>query len=234
MAIPKGKKGVDGSFYPQSEVDYLHQGKEILRTILASSTMLLVGEDLGNVPHQVKCCLQKLGICGTKVLRWERKWEGDHSFIPNIEFNADSMTTVSIHDSETLSEWWSNQLQEVTAFCDAYGITQKNPEHSIMTPNQREQILRASFRTPSLFHINLLSEYLPLAPSLNFSESSARINTPGTKGCTNWSFRIGPSIEEIAANSELSSALQKLNKRTYIVNRERRSVEDLLKLINPK
>ena len=41
--------------------------------------MLPIGEDLGNIPDGVRPCLCDLGICGTKVMRWERRWKHNYT-----------------------------------------------------------------------------------------------------------------------------------------------------------
>lgn len=43
--------------------------------MLNACDMLPIGEDLGVVPSETRHCLSALGICGTKVMRWERKWK---------------------------------------------------------------------------------------------------------------------------------------------------------------
>ena len=79
-AIPLGKPPTEGGFIPENESLWLSQGKELLEMVLSASAMLPIAEDLGVVPPFVKQCLAEMGICGTKVMRWERKWEGQWIF----------------------------------------------------------------------------------------------------------------------------------------------------------
>ncbi|HEV8051382.1 MAG TPA: 4-alpha-glucanotransferase, partial [Parachlamydiaceae bacterium] len=104
--IAKGEKSKNGWFIPQEEQLWIPQGEKILSAMLQESSMLPIGEDLGNIPNEVRQNLQDLGVCGTKVMRWERNWEGDSKFIPLDAYPALSMTTVSTHDSAPLSLWW--------------------------------------------------------------------------------------------------------------------------------
>jgi 4-alpha-glucanotransferase len=81
--------------------------------------MLPIGEDLGTVPMEVRSSLQRLGICGTKVIRWERSWDKPNKpYIPYKLYNGDSMTTVSTHDSDTLEQWWTDLQEESKSFCE--------------------------------------------------------------------------------------------------------------------
>ena len=96
--------------------------------------------------------MRKLGICGTKVMRWERNWETDKKFINPAEYIPESMTTVSTHDSETLEMWWKDRPDEAQIFAQEQDMTYE-PQLSV---KYRQQILKASHHSGSLFHINLL------------------------------------------------------------------------------
>src|SRR6185369_5047915 len=92
----------EGKFLPENPSLWIPQGKEVLLKILNATSMLPIAEDLGEVPPSVRTTLAELGICGTKVIRWERKYDQGGAFIPFKDYPALSMTTVSTHDSETL------------------------------------------------------------------------------------------------------------------------------------
>ena len=84
--------------------------------MLETCFLLPIGEDLGTVPTEVRKTMADLGICGTKVMRWERYWEEGGAFIPLDKYPQESMTTVSTHDSETLLGWWQEQEKEPVTF----------------------------------------------------------------------------------------------------------------------
>ena len=173
--------------------------------MLETCFLLPIGEDLGTVPTEVRKTMADLGICGTKVMRWERYWEEDSSFIPLDKYPQESMTTVSTHDSETLLGWWQEQEKEAKAFCKEKGWTySKELSHEKYT-----EILRASHHTSSLFHINLIGEYLAAFPDLSWASSKEeRINIPGTTGKQNWSYRIRPTLEEVSEHEGLAYMVQ--------------------------
>lgn len=205
--IKSGQEGATGDFLPADPDTWIAHGERILRMMLANSSMLPIGEDLGTVPPEVRICLRELGICGTKVMRWERRWEEDKSFIPLKEYPLASMTTVSTHDSETLEQWWQNAPDEAKLYAET-----KHWNYTVPLPQQcRYEILRESHRTHSLFHINLLNEYLALLPNLVWPDpSQERINVPGTIADTNWTYRFRPSVEEIISNPDLKQLMLSL------------------------
>lgn len=204
-AIPPNRPAIEGKFIPEEEALWAPQGKEILEELLAVSPMLPIAEDLGVVPPVVGPILKELGICGTKVMRWERNWKQEnHLYIPLNHYPPISLTTLSTHDSETLDQWWSLYPDEAKPFAMNKGWTYT----PTLTPEQRQQILWDSHHTSSLFHINLLQEYLRLFPELcSENTDDDRINIPGTILAVNWTFRFHVPIEEITSHEGLKKAM---------------------------
>lgn len=206
-AIPLGKKAREGSFIPQDERVWIDHGKKIMLMMLEASSMLPIAEDLGTVPPAVRACLQELGICGTKVMRWERMWEEDSRFIPYYDYPLESMTTVSTHDSETVRMWWFNQPQEAKDFAQFKGWRYTTE----LSQENHRQILWDSHRTRSLFHINLLPEYLMQFRELSWANpADERINVPGTITPKNWAYRLRPNLETILKHDRLADLMTDL------------------------
>jgi 4-alpha-glucanotransferase len=64
---------------------------------------LVVGEDLGTVPHEVPPTLERWGILGSRVLYFERD---AHGFRPPESYEPLSLTTANTHDMATLDGFW--------------------------------------------------------------------------------------------------------------------------------
>lgn len=206
-AIPQGKEAKEGAFHPLEEAQWLPQGETILRALLKGSSMLPIGEDLGVIPTPVRQSLKEMGICGTKVLRWERDWHGDQRFLSPYHFDPVSMSTVSTHDSETLRHWWQCHPPEARAFCEQRGF----PHTPELTTATLVAILEESHQSNSLFHINLLQEYLSAIPGLHWKKPlQDRINTPGKLSSKNWCYRFSPSIEALSENKNLATLMRSL------------------------
>lgn len=207
-AVPhEAKTGKEGKFIPEDRSSWLAHGEALLKILLLSSTMLPIAEDLGDVPPEVRPCLQSLGLCGTKVMRWERHWNEDKGFIPLEDYSPISLTTVSTHDSETVSLWWKehpDEARELAKFMGWSYIPTLSREHL-------RHILWDSHHSNSLLHINLLQEYLALVPGMTWSAlEDERINVPGVISNLNWSYRFRPSVEEIISNPTLSHLMHEL------------------------
>lgn len=204
-AIPKGNKPADGFFIPTDPAQWLLQGEELLKMMLSATSMIPIAEDLGTIPKEVPSILKRLGIYSTKVVRWQRHWETDRSYIPFNEYEPLSMTTLSTPDMDPLELWWRKYPAESVPFAAFMGWSY----HPILTNKERLAILRAAHHTSSFFHINPLQEYLALFPELVWpNPEEERINFPGTQLPTNWAYRFRPSLEEIVNHDGLREAFR--------------------------
>jgi len=207
--IPLSKLPIEGSYIPADERLWIPLGAGLMRMMLSHCNMLPVGEDLGVVPTEFRKCLRELGISGMKVMRWERRWNTDKEFIDPKEYQPESLTTISTHDSETLAQWWKNQPEEAKLYAKTLGWNYA-PQ---ITDEQRSKILKISHHSGSLFHINLLQEYLALVPNMTWTNlDDERINTPGTVSPANWSYKFRPSVEEIVNNTLLKQVFANILK----------------------
>ncbi len=207
-AVERGKPPIEGEFIPKDEEAWIPQGEKLLTMMVQSApSMLPIGEDLGLVSDEIHLSLKRLGIAGTKMMRWERKWKEDGSFINPKDYDAISMTTVSTHDSDTLLLWWQNSPEEAKVFAKFM-----NWEYSPhLTTEQYQSILRESHHSGSLFHINLLQEYLTPFDDLSWpNPSDDRINIPGVISDRNWTYRYRPYLENIIQHQGLKKMMKNL------------------------
>ncbi len=208
-SMKQGQHAQEGHFIPSSDEESVRAGKQHLSQIIAGSTILPIGEDLGSVPPYVRSTLTELGICGTKVMRWERHYDTDGSFIPVDQYPICSMTTVSTHDSDLLRGWWTHAPKDAHLFAMSKGwlyLPFLSSEHHF-------DILQDSHRSGSIFHINLLQEYLSLIPELAGSPHQERINIPGKVLDSNWTYRCPISIEGLADHDMLRMKIKQILKK---------------------
>ncbi len=200
FAIPPNHPSAEGRYIPDNDTACEAQGIELLSMVASNTSMLPIGEDLGTALPLVRPCLENLGICGTRVMHWERRQDKEKSYISPQEFSPISLTCVSTHDSEPLALWWKERTEEALAFAKMKGWDYTTQ----LSSQQREEILWDSHHSASLFHVNSLTEYLAFFPDLiHASEEEERINTPGTYSPKNWSYRMIPSLEELLKHEGL-------------------------------
>ena len=205
--MERGSKASEGFFNPQEHFAMIIQGERVLKQLLSFTDMLPIGEDLSVDIEHIRKSMLELGIPGTRIPRWERNFKTDNSFINEKEYPEFSLTTLSTHDSETISQWWKNNPEEVKQYCKDKNI----PYTKEISHETRYNLLHASHNSSSLFHINMLNEYLALFPDLVWENlDDERVNLPGTVLPSNWCYRMRPTLEEISSHESLASAMRSL------------------------
>ena len=111
--VPGGATPVGGA--------YVRYPFEDLLGILALESQrhrcLIVGEDLGTVPDEVRAALAAHDVLSYRVLLFERNAEG--RFNPPTAYPEAGLATASTHDLPTLAGWWVGRDIELRA---AHGL----------------------------------------------------------------------------------------------------------------
>jgi 4-alpha-glucanotransferase len=195
--IPHHAHPKEGKFFPENPERWIPQGEELLKMMLHSSEMMPIAEDLGVIPDEIRQSMRSLGICGTNVIPWEK--------LSIDKYPRLGMTSVSTHDSLTMTQWYATSEGKHLAHLKGWHY---GPH---LTLEHRKEILRDSHRSNTLFHINLLGEYLALYPELVWEKpEDERINIPGTLLPTNWTYRMRPSLEQIFSHEPLNASMREI------------------------
>lgn len=180
--------GRNGWFDPSDESVWGEHGRKILRMMLDSTDMLPLGEDLGTIPHICRSTMLDMGICGLKVQRWEKRWEGDKKFIPPSEYQPISVATLSTHDCELVPDWWRHadggDRQELWELLGGQGTAPAE-----MTPELATTYIKWFDDCRSLFVVHALGDLLYAAGLLSGDPADHRINVPGQVSPNNWSWK---------------------------------------------
>ena len=98
--VPRGFKSADGG--------YVHYPLEDLLGVVALEShrneCLVVGEDLGVVPDEIRRALPQFGVYHYKVVMFEQK---NGEFVAPADYMRHALATVTTHDLPTLHGWWS-------------------------------------------------------------------------------------------------------------------------------
>ncbi|HSF48323.1 MAG TPA: 4-alpha-glucanotransferase, partial [Burkholderiales bacterium] len=101
--VPPGARPSEGTYvyYP------LHDLLGILALESQRNQCLVVGEDLGTVPNEVRNALGPLGVLSYRLLYFEKNDQGD--FKPPGENPRQALIAISTHDLPTLAGYWQGQ-----------------------------------------------------------------------------------------------------------------------------
>jgi isoamylase len=192
--------GNSSGFTPADEEAQLLLGERLMR--LMTRWAEVIAEDLGAVPPFLRPSLEKLGVAGCRVLRWEKDGEEyrDPASWPEV-----SVCTNATHDTDTTADWYDAlSLEEREKLRALPQLAALNPEKPF-DESTRDLFLRALYDAPSTLTLMLLQDVLG---------TRDRINTPGTVIPGNWGYRMPMTIDELAADRETTERLMQLARET--------------------
>jgi 4-alpha-glucanotransferase len=178
-------------FLPEGEPQQRAQGERILRLLGERAEVL--AEDLGTVPDFVRASLAAEGIPGTKVLRWE---VDDGVARDPRKFPALSLCVTGTHDTESLATWWEGLSERERALQLAQEPLRglDGEDKTRFTDRTRKAFLELAYGSASDALLTPITDVLALRD---------RLNTPGTVGPHNWTWRLDSPLAELAARPDV-------------------------------
>jgi 4-alpha-glucanotransferase len=181
--------------------------------IEAAGSSAVVGEDLGSVPDYVRPHLASLDIAGFRVPQWDFDDEGH--VIPPDQLPECSFATYATHDHDSIPAMWANyhrivadpeadpdeqqQAEEyLRLMAEFAGISDETP----YGPEVKAALIGALLSSRSRYAAVMITDICDLTD---------RINSPGTVGPHNWSFRL-PLEKEATAVREMKALRPVLEK----------------------
>jgi 4-alpha-glucanotransferase len=222
--VPRGLKSVDGG--------YVHYPLEDLLGVVALEShrndCLIVGEDLGVVPDEIRRALPRFGVYHYKVVMFEQK---DGEFVAPADYTRQALATVTTHDLPTLRGWWVGHDIDLWERLGFYADATVGERARAERAQERQRLLRA-LRREGLWpedHSVETSDSAPPAPV--YSAGLARavheylgrsnaalvtvqledmigmlepVNIPGTSSeYSNWTRRMTESARDIFARRDV-------------------------------
>jgi 4-alpha-glucanotransferase len=224
--VPAGCAATAGAYvhYP------LHQLLSVLSLESTRSSCLVVGEDLGVVPDEMRRAMPEYGLYHYKVLLFEKIAE---RFRRPDEFLRHALAAATTHDLPTLHSYWEARDIELRRRLNLYPSAQIESDIVRERDQDREMLLMALRQQglnpahPSA-PLEPYTEELGHALHLYLARSSSAlvalqiedllgmidpVNVPGTFAeYPNWQRKLTASIEDMAARSDLKSRLTEINR----------------------
>jgi len=159
--IPQGAEPREGA--------YVNYPFEDLLGILALESQrhrcLIVGEDLGTVPEELREALARAGVLSTRLLPFEREPSGE--FAPAAAYPAQAIVAASSHDLPTLAGWWEGSDLKLREKLGLFPDASARDRQIAARGEDRARLLRALARE------GLLPEGIAAEPSSTPQISSA-------------------------------------------------------------
>ncbi|MGB1014889.1 MAG: 4-alpha-glucanotransferase [Nannocystaceae bacterium] len=190
-----------GSFSPDAAPAQQRQGHQvfsILAEVAEENACSLIAEDLGVIPEYVAPVLAALGLPGYRVIPWERTGTG---LTDPRRFPTSSVACFGTHDTPPLAGWWEAQpvkaREEVLALAGASQLAGDAPWGAPVHQLLLDLVFGASSELAMIILPDLFA-------------SSQRLNTPGTIGEHNWTYRLPCPIESLANDPQRAAAIDRV------------------------
>lgn len=134
--IPESKSSGEGAYVSFPETD-------LLRLIALESLRaraIIIGEDLGTVPHGMRDRLAAKSIAGMRVLLFE---QDDFVWRAGADYPAHAAAMTSTHDTATMAGFWSGLDLERRAQCAQLPPGQSREQAALIRQREREGMMRA-------------------------------------------------------------------------------------------
>ncbi len=217
--VPGGRSPSDGAYVHYPLYDLL----TVLSLESARSSCLVVGEDLGVVPEEMRLAMPELGLYHYKVLLFEKI---DGRFRRPDEFTKRALATATTHDMPTLRSYWEGRDIELRRVLNLYPSAEIEKDVLRERDHDREMLLSA-LREQGLSPVH------PNAPSEPFTAALAHalhlylarsfttlvavqiedllgmtdpVNVPGTYlEYPNWQRKLNADIEDMAQRLDFAA-----------------------------
>ncbi len=150
-----------------------------------------IAEDLGVIPPFVRESLRDLRMPGYRVLPWEKDAD---SFRDPRTFPSDSVVCWSTHDTPPIDAWWSELPPRDRAYLARRAGIEDTDGADV--GGRSLALLGDMYRAKSGLALVLAQELLG---------TKDRINTPGTVGEQNWTWRLPRPIEDLESDPGLAA-----------------------------
>jgi 4-alpha-glucanotransferase len=134
----------------------------------------IVAEDLGHITPDVIELRDGCGFPGMKVLQFAFGGDGTHGYLPH-NHGTNCVVYTGTHDNDTTRGWWDRAPEFERTFAGTYLACGAHDVHWAM--------IRAAANSVAAIAMFPLQDVLGLA-------SKHRMNTPGTRGGRNWTWRF--------------------------------------------
>jgi 4-alpha-glucanotransferase len=223
---------VAAGFSP-TEGAYVHYPMQQLLTVLAleseRSACLVVGEDLGVVPDEMRQAMPEYGLYHYKVLLFEKL---NGRFRRPDEYVRRALATVTTHDMPTLRSYWEGRDIELRRRLNLFPsievendvVREREADRELLLQALQEQGIKPvqpatpfdAFTAELAHALHLyLARSATVLVALQIEDllgETLPVNVPGThQEYPNWQRKVSADVEDVAARADLAACLDAIS-----------------------
>jgi 4-alpha-glucanotransferase len=201
-------------FYPRDDSNRENceanrrEGEEYLRAVLEEARdTRVVGEDLGTVPDYVRPSLRSLGVAGFKIPQWENHPDGRS--ISGADYQRLSVATFATHDHKPVRALWEDAFEQPASDAEQarHDLTKIAEFTGAAAPNESSDFDR-DFYAPIMKALFRCESWVALVMITDLLARKDRFNVPGTAASSNWSRRMGKTVEGLKKSRRVRQRMQ--------------------------
>ena len=196
-------------FYKRHNYFWYEQAMRKLPELIASTTMLVCGEDLGMVPDCVNWVMDELRILTLEIQRMPKERNvlfADLNRLPYLSVN-----TTSTHDMSTIRGWWLENRETTQNFYNnVLGREGAAPEQC--TTEICEQIINQHLSSNSMWSILPWQDWMSIDEDLRCKNpEEERINVPSNPKHY-WRYRMHITLEKLMEEKNLNKRIKMMQR----------------------
>ena len=145
----------------------------------------VIAENLGVITAGVTSIMEAFEFPGMAILQFAFDGDASSEFLPH-NYQQHLVAYTGTHDNDTLKGWWFNNQSTLEA--SAVERAREYAQNYLQLHQTPDEHLHWPFNRALLASVAALA-VLPLQDILGLGQQ-ARMNTPGTVGAANWSWRF--------------------------------------------
>ncbi len=180
-----------------------------LPVLIASTSMLVCGEDLGMIPECVPSVMNELQILSLEIERMPKVYGVLFEPLESIPYM--SVCTTSTHDMAPVRVWWKeNKDIRFHYYHNVLGREGNPPDEC--TSDICRQIIENHLKSPAMLTIIPFQDWLSIDDNIKrANENEERINVPSIPDYY-WKYRMHITLEELINADNLNENIRDLNR----------------------
>ena len=209
-ALPENEKQAfdrmyDDFFYHRHDAFWRDTALQRLAPLIASTGMLVCGEDLGMIPHCVPEVMAQLQILSLEIQRMPKK--AGESFGDMRRYPYLSVCTTSTHDMTPLRAWWEQERERSREYYNEV-LHGEGEAPYYCEPWLCGRIVELHLQSSSMLTVLPLQDWLSVDGLLRRDDPQAeRINIPADPRHY-WRYRMHLTLEELLAADEFNGRIR--------------------------
>lgn len=194
-------------FYHRHNAFWYDEAKRKLPTLIASTDMLVCGEDLGMIPDCVAAVMAEEQILSLEIQRMPKAYGVEFGDPRNYGYLA--VCTTSTHDMNPVRAWWEEDYALSQRFFESM-LGKSGTAPKVCDASICREIIEQHLASPAMLTILPWQDWMAMEPTLRRENpAEERINIPADSQHY-WRYRMHLTLEELLEADTLNDTIAEM------------------------